>query len=136
MSTPSQLHPTINEETVGGAGSTSFGSFKFAPKFISGFSGDFTAWGSYQVLSRIVFFQVYMEGTITVAASAAMYDPITAAKFPVGHASAGKVITRGMGHIEYNTAGPNLTFQLETGGWPVGAGTFDWIKITGWYWVE
>lgn len=136
MGIPSQLKPTINEESIGGAGSISFGSDKFAPSFSAGITGDGTAIGSYQLLSRIVFFKVIIQGSFTVAGGVIMSDPISPARFPTGHALAGDVLTRGMGNIESSTTGPAVIFQEEPGGWAITAGTYTWLKLTGWYWAE
>ncbi len=133
----SQLNPTINDESISGAGSTSFGSVKFTPRFISGITGTYTATGSYQIVSRIVFFKVILQGSIVVGVSPIMYDPISPSRFPPGHALAGVVQARGMGNIEYSSVAPAVLFQRRLGGWDVNvAGTYSWIKLTGWYWVE
>jgi len=136
MGINSQLRPTINNETTDGAGSISFGSEKFAPSFTAGITGTGNAIGSYQLLSRIVFFKVIIQGSFTVGGSVVMADPISPARFPAGHALAGDVLTRGMGNIESSTTGPAVTFQLEPGGWAITAGTYTWLKLTGWYWAE
>ena len=137
MAIQSELKPTINEETLGGAGSTSFGSFKFAPQFVSGVSGTFTATGSYQLLSRVVVFRIILIGSITVGSGASVYSPIMPAKFPPGHSLAGTVQSRGMGNIEYSSAGPAVVFQRADGSWDIStAGSYSWIKLTGWYWTE
>lgn len=136
MGINSQLKPTSNNESLDGAGSVSFGSEKFAPSFSAGITGTAAAVGSYQVLSRIVFFKVIIQGSFTVAGGVEMLDPISPARFPPGHTLAGDVLTRGMGNIESSTTAPAVTFQLDTGGWAITAGTYTWLKLTGWYWVE